>query len=82
MNILPSFPPVRVVDGHAGEVRSVRTADDVWKTLLDDWPLSEGDCFLSALLVCIDVQCGMRAPEDARAAFVAAAVEAGVPLLS
>ncbi|MGY5801445.1 DUF982 domain-containing protein [Rhizobium hainanense] len=82
MNTMSRFSPIRVVRGHSGETRSVDTADEVWKTLLDDWPSEEGDCFLSALLICIDVQRGERAPEEARLAFIAAAVEAGVPLLS
>ncbi|NTJ64701.1 DUF982 domain-containing protein [Agrobacterium rhizogenes] len=82
MNTMPRFSPIHIVRSHSGETKSVGTADEVWKTLLDDWPLEEGDCFMSALLICIDVQRGERAPEEARVAFIAAAVEAGVPLLS
>ncbi|MBN8950076.1 MULTISPECIES: DUF982 domain-containing protein [unclassified Rhizobium] len=82
MNTVLRFAPIRVIRSHSGETKSVGTADEVWKTLLDDWPSEEGDCFLSALLICIDVQRGERTPEEARVAFIAAAVEAGVPLLS
>ncbi|MFK0166118.1 DUF982 domain-containing protein [Rhizobium sp. NPDC090279] len=82
MKAIPRFPPVRVFCGCAGEMKSVGTADEAWKTLLDDWPLDEGDCFLFALLICMDVRRGERAPEEARRAFIAAAAEAGVPVLS
>ncbi|MCZ3375730.1 DUF982 domain-containing protein [Rhizobium sp. AG207R] len=82
MNIVPHFSPIRVIRNGSGEAKSVGSAEEVWKTLLDDWPSEEGDCFLSALLICIDVQRGWRAPEEARVAFIAAAAEAGVPLLS
>ncbi len=82
MNDVPNFSPVCVVQSQTGETRTVGSPAEAWKTLLDDWPSDEGDCFLSALLICIDVQNGERAPEEARVAFIAAAVEAGVPLLS
>jgi hypothetical protein len=82
MNIVPHFPPIRIFRCGSGETKSVGTVEEVWKTLLDDWPSEEGDCFLSALLICIDVQRGRRAPEEARVAFIAAAAEAGIPLLS
>lgn len=82
MPVMLSFSPVSVIRGRTGDIRTVGTADDVWKTLLDDWPSDEGDCFVSALITCIDVQNGECAPEEARLAFIAAAVEAGVPLLS
>ncbi|NLS21098.1 DUF982 domain-containing protein [Rhizobium sp. P40RR-XXII] len=82
MKRVPRFAPVYVVRNHTGEIRTVGTADEVWKTLLDDWPMEEGNCFLSALLICLDVQRGERPAEEARVAFIAAAVEAGVPLLS
>ncbi|MGV1760489.1 DUF982 domain-containing protein [Rhizobium sp. A22-96] len=82
MNIMPRFSPVRVVRSSTGEIKTVRSADDAWKTLLDDWPADEGNCFMSALLICMEVQLGERSPEEARIAFIDAAVEAGVPLLS
>ncbi len=82
MSTMPRFSPVRVVRHSTGEIKTVGNADDAWKTLLDDWPADEGNCFMSALLICMDVQRGERSPEEARLAFIAAAVEAGVPLLS
>ena len=82
MNTMPRFSPVRVIRSCTGEIKTVGNADEAWKTLLDDWPLDEGSCFISALLICMDVQRGERSPEEARVAFIDAAVEAGVPLLS
>lgn len=82
MNTVPHFSPVHIIPTSIGKIKTVGNADDAWKTLLDDWPLDEGNCFLSALLICMDVQRGERPPKEARDAFIAAAVEAGVPLLS
>jgi len=82
MKRTPRFNPVRVIRNQTDEIKTVSTTDAVWKILLDDWPLEEGNCFLSALLICLDVQHGERPPEEARVAFIAAAVEAGVRVLS
>lgn len=82
MNNMPSFSPVRVIRSRTGEIKTVGNADEAWKALLDDWPSDDGNRFISALLVCMDVQRGERRPEEARIAFIEAAVEAGVPLLS
>jgi hypothetical protein len=48
--------------------------------MIEDWPMEEGDALDKALVVCEAVINGKRTPEDARRAFVAAVIEAGIPM--
>ncbi|ULJ73621.1 DUF982 domain-containing protein [Rhizobium gallicum] len=48
--------------------------------LIEDWPLEEGPALDRALLVCADVMSGKCSREEARQAFVEAAIEAGIPI--
>ena len=62
-------PPVETA------IDSVQAAS--W-AMIEDWPLDEGPALDRALHACTCVIEGKRKAEDARAAFVAAAEEAGI----
>lgn len=72
--------PVRVIAnaGHTYDVKSVEVAVEQMET----WPLPEsgkrGPKWRKAYKVCFDALEGMAEPMDARKAFEAAAIEAGV----
>jgi hypothetical protein len=46
--------------------------------LIEDWPLEDGPALDRALLICSAVMEGKKPAEEARAAFIAAAKEAGL----
>jgi hypothetical protein len=48
--------------------------------MIEDWPTEDGAALDQALLICADVIKGKRTGEDARKAFIAAAVEAGLDI--
>ncbi|MNF08858.1 hypothetical protein D3C80_2093810 [compost metagenome] len=48
--------------------------------MIEDWPIEDGDALDAALLVCAAVDAGRKKPEDARKAFIAAAIEAGLDI--
>jgi hypothetical protein len=48
--------------------------------MIEDWPTEDGPALDKALLVCADVIKGKRSNEDARKAFIAAAIEAGIDI--
>lgn len=50
--------------------------------LIEDWPEEDGEMLDKALLVFAAVDAGKKKPEDARKAFVDAAIEAGLDIKS
>jgi hypothetical protein len=48
--------------------------------LVEDWPTEEGPALDRACAVCADVMSGKRNREEARQAFIEAAIEAGIPI--
>lgn len=78
---LKSFPsPVLVRFGKIGLIHSVVSVDEAAKLLRDfRWP-HKGQLNLQARIACIEVSEGAGTCQDARAAFVEAAREAGVLL--
>ncbi|MBW8787898.1 MAG: DUF982 domain-containing protein, partial [Rhizobium leguminosarum] len=48
--------------------------------LVEDWPTEEGPALDKACAVCADVMAGKRNREEARQAFIDAAIEAGIPI--
>lgn len=67
------------LDGDSGFVTIANTTQASW-AMIEDWPLDEAPALDRALEVCAAVVEGRMKPEDARKAFVAAAVEAGLPM--
>ena len=59
---------------------TISDADQAASYLLDHWPADSGERYDFAKRVCLEVIEGKRDPEDARAAFLLAAREAGVIL--
>ncbi len=50
--------------------------------LIEDWPEEDGEMLDKALLVFAAVDAGKKKPEDARKAFIDAAIEAGLDIKS
>ena len=48
--------------------------------MIEDWPEEDGPALDRALLICAEVKQGKRTDEEARKAFLAAAIEAGIPI--
>ena len=65
--------------GEAGTVTISNTTQASW-ALIEDWPIEDGDALDKALLICAAVDAGRKKPEDARKAFIAAAIEAGLDI--
>ncbi|KQU75749.1 hypothetical protein ASC75_17100 [Aminobacter sp. DSM 101952] len=72
--------PVVVELGRAGNYRHITGARDAAECLVTAWPLSRGPRHRNAVLTCLKVLEGQRPSEDARRAFVEAAMEAEVPI--
>ena len=64
-----------------GTHRVVATTDEASHYLLNRWPVEGGSHYIEARKICLDVLAGLRTPDDARAAFIAAAAEAGLPVV-
>jgi hypothetical protein len=64
-----------------GTCRVVASTDEASHYLLNRWPVEGGSHYLEARKICLDVLAGLRTPEDARAAFIAATAEAGMPVI-
>ncbi|MBB3611251.1 DUF982 domain-containing protein [Rhizobium sp. BK602] len=72
--------PVLVICTRTGTTYTVSTTKEALDMLLNAWPVAEGKAFLRALQVCADVESGLRQPLEARSSFIAASMEAGVPI--
>ncbi|MDP9570662.1 DUF982 domain-containing protein [Agrobacterium cavarae] len=72
--------PVLVALEEPGNYTSIETTQAASWAMIEDWPVEEGDALDHALLVFAAVGAGKKKPEDARRAFVAAALEAGVDI--
>lgn len=72
--------PVLVALEEPGNYTSIETTQAASWTMIEDWPVEDGDALDQALLVCAAVGAGKKKPEDARRAFIAAAVEAGLDI--
>lgn len=61
-----------------GVYRTISSAAEAARVLLDEWPVDEGAAFLVAKANCLAVLAGEMDPEEARQAFLLAAEEADV----
>ncbi|MBZ9788989.1 DUF982 domain-containing protein [Rhizobium sp. 3T7] len=65
-----------------GKYVTIATTQAASWAMIEDWPTEDGPALDKALLVCADVIKGKRTNDDARKAFIAAAVEAGIDIKS
>lgn len=70
--------PVTIETLTLGKFQMVSSAAEAARILLESWPVDEGEAFLAAKAACLLVLEGRMPAEEARAAFLAAAAEAGV----
>jgi hypothetical protein len=73
----PTWGKTIVVFLH-GNPHPIGSSVDALDTLLAQWPIADGQKYLLALEVCGEVTRGEKAENQARSAFILAAVEAGL----
>ncbi|MFC5755261.1 MULTISPECIES: DUF982 domain-containing protein [unclassified Rhizobium] len=76
----PWSKPVLIALEEPGKYMSIDTTQAASWAMIEDWPTEDGAALDQALLVCADVIKGKRTGEDARKAFIAAAIEAGLDI--
>jgi hypothetical protein len=72
-------PVILALEG-PGQYTTIVTATEASWAMIEDWPLEDGEALDRALEICAAVAAGKRTAEDARRAFVAAAIEAGIDI--
>ena len=72
--------PVLLALEEPGNYVTIATTQAASWAMIEDWPTEDGPALDKALLVCADVIKGKRTNDDARDAFIAAAVEAGIDI--
>lgn len=78
----PWKKPVLVALEEPGVYVSIESTQAASWALIEDWPAEDGEMLDRALLVFAAVDAGKKKPEDAREAFVKAAIEAGLHVKS
>jgi hypothetical protein len=77
---VPWAKPVLLAVEEPGVYVTIDTTQAASWAMIEDWPTEDGPALDKALLVCADVIKGKRTNDDARLAFIAAAVEAGIDI--
>jgi len=72
------FDPVILLFRNPDRIFSVSTAIGAANALINEFPCNDGEAFLAAIEICLDVVKGNAGPEQLRAAIIRAANEAGV----
>lgn len=72
--------PVTLALGEDGSDVTIDSTEAASWAMIEDWPTEEGPALDKALLVCMDVVAGKKNDEDARRAFIEAAMEAGIAI--
>ncbi|AIC28086.1 hypothetical protein IE4803_CH02961 [Rhizobium etli bv. phaseoli str. IE4803] len=75
------FVPVVLVVSGDEEHRLVRSLSDVADALMVAWPTDDGEEYIAAVKACVDAIQGNIPAKVARAAFIRAAEEAGIPVI-
>ncbi|AYG62698.1 DUF982 domain-containing protein [Rhizobium jaguaris] len=78
---LQPFSAVTLVMGGTDGYRRVNSVREAAETLLEHWPIEDGEEYVTAVRICLDAMMGVTCPEAAREAFIKAAKEAGISLL-
>ncbi|MHC2568618.1 DUF982 domain-containing protein [Rhizobium leguminosarum] len=76
------FAPVLLMFKDPDRVISVTTAMGAANALIKEFPTDDGEEFLLAIKLCLDVVQGNAEPEELRAAIIRAANEAGVTAIA
>ena len=74
----PWNKPVSLALEGPGKYTVITDATQASWALIEDWPLEDGVALDKALLVCAAVAEGKKPAEEARRAFIMAAMEAGI----
>jgi ABC-type sugar transport system substrate-binding protein len=77
-----AFAPLILVMSGSEKYRLVQSLTEAAKTLAEFWPIDDGEEYLEAVRTCVDALHGKMPPADARAAFIRAAEEAGIPVIT
>lgn len=78
----PAFTPIRMTMHGEDKVHVVDSIESAIECLTTLWPVRNGDAFEEALQTCIDGIKGRASPQQVRLAFVNAADEVGILILS
>ncbi|RWX79030.1 DUF982 domain-containing protein [Neorhizobium lilium] len=74
----PWTQPVVLSLGEPPEETIIETTQGAAWAMIEDWPIEDGTALDRALAICAAVDAGKRKPEEARQAFIEAALEAGI----
>jgi hypothetical protein len=74
----PWTKPVIISVGEPPAEAVIETTQGAAWAMIEDWPVEDGTALDRALAVCAAVDAGKRKPEEARKAFVEAAMEAHI----
>ncbi|MBP1850196.1 DUF982 domain-containing protein [Rhizobium halophytocola] len=72
--------PIVLALGENGEDVTIDSTEAASWAMIEDWPMEDGEVLDKALLICADVVRGKRKDEEARKAFLEAAIEAGIAI--
>lgn len=70
--------PITFETPHLGRYRTIGSAAEAARVLLEDWPVDGGEAYIRAKAACLSAMTGTGTAEDARAAFICAAEEVDV----
>jgi hypothetical protein len=70
--------PITFATPKLGKYLTIGSTAEAARVLLDHWPVEKGKALKKAKHTCLEVLQGMRPAEDARAAVMTAAKEAGI----
>jgi hypothetical protein len=76
------FPPLALVMSGREKYRVVRTVREAAETLLSQWPIDDGEEYISALLACLDAHKRAVPPRTVRDALIRAANEVRISHIS
>ncbi|MGO4436455.1 DUF982 domain-containing protein [Rhizobium sp. RAF56] len=76
----PWSKPVLLALEEPGKYETIATTQAASWVMIEDWPIEDGPALDRALLICADVIKGKRTGEEARKAFIEAAIEAGIEI--
>jgi Protein of unknown function (DUF982) len=76
------FDPVILMFHDPDRLLSIRTAVGAANALMREFPSDDGEEFLAAIKICLDVVKGNAEPGELRAAIIRAANEAGITAIA